>query len=172
MKIAVVYESSTGNTKQIAEAVCDEIKALGKGELVYFGTPQNEVEADVYFVGSWVDKGNCTEGIAGFLRTLQGKKIAYFCTAGFGGSGEYYDALFKRVKAVVSDSNEMAAPFFCQGKMPMAIRSRYEKLLTQHPEDRQMQVNIENFDKALTHPDDTDLAAAKAWVGNLQYLFE
>ncbi|WP_365844687.1 flavodoxin family protein, partial [Clostridium sp.] len=56
MKIAIVYDSITGNTKKIAEELKKEINGLN---LVYFGEPQN-VEADLYIVGSWTDKGMCS----------------------------------------------------------------------------------------------------------------
>lgn len=120
MKIAIVYKSLTGNTKSIAEAVRDSLTE----EVVYFGEPQENIEADLYFVGSWTDKGMCCKEIAEFLKTLENKKIAYFGTAGFGGSKEYYDALAKRVKDIVPDSNEMTESFFCQGKMPMRVREQ------------------------------------------------
>ena len=43
--------------------------------------------------------------------------------------------------------------------MPPSVRARYVSLLQAHPEDRQMQVNVENFDAVAGHPDADDLAA-------------
>lgn len=160
MKIAIVYKSLTGNTKSIAEAVRDSLTE----EVVYFGEPQENIEADLYFVGSWTDKGMCCKEIAEFLKTLENKKIAYFGTAGFGGSKEYYDALAKRVKDIVPDSNEMTESFFCQGKMPMRVRERYVSMMTEHPDDKQLEVSIKNFDEALSHPEQTDFDAVKEWA--------
>ena len=82
MKIAIVYSSNTGNTKIIAEAIKEE---LSNEDIVYFGKPENNIEADIYIVGSWTDKGNCSSEIKEFLTKLNYKKIAYFGTAGFGG---------------------------------------------------------------------------------------
>ena len=95
MKIAIVYSSNTGNTKIIAEAIKEE---LSNEDIVYFGKPENNIEADIYIVGSWTDKGNCSSEIKEFLTKLNYKKIAYFGTAGFGGQVEYYQTLFNRVK--------------------------------------------------------------------------
>ena len=54
MKIAIFYKSITGNTKVIAEAIRS---TFNDEEIVYFGEPKNDVEADIYIVGSWTDKG-------------------------------------------------------------------------------------------------------------------
>ena len=55
MKIAIIYDSITGNTKKIAEEIKKEID---KSNLIYFGEPEKEIEADLYIVGSWTDKGS------------------------------------------------------------------------------------------------------------------
>lgn len=41
--------------------------------------------------------------------------------------------------------------------MPISIRNRYEKALQENPNDERMKNNIENFDKALEHPNKEDL---------------
>lgn len=160
MKIAIVYKSLSGNTKLIAETIRDNFKE----KVVYCGEPKKNLEADIYFVGSWTDKGMCCKEITEFLQTLENKKIAYFGTAGFGGSEEYYRSLFERVKNIVPASNEMLDSFFCQGKMPMSVRQRYVAMLTEHPEDKKMEVSIKNFDEALSHPDRKDLDNVKLWA--------
>lgn len=44
----------------------------------------------------------------------------------------------------------------CQGKMPLSVRKRYEGMAEEQPE--KVKPLIENFDRALTHPDDEDLS--------------
>lgn len=160
MKVAIIYKSNTGNTKLIAEAIN---KAL-KENVVYVGEPEEGIEADFYFVGSWTDKGMCCTEIADYIKTLDNKEIAYFGTAGFGGSEDYYHSLFGRVKNICPDSNNLNEYFFCQGKMPMSVRSRYVSMLQEHPDDKKLEVNIKNFNDALNHPDETDLNAASEWA--------
>jgi len=164
MKIAVVYKSLTGNTKLVAEAIGEALKAEHD---ICVCEPAECKEADMYFVGTWIDKGSCTKEIAEFLATLENQKIALFATAGFGGSKEYYDALAGRIKAQVPASNEILGQFFCQGKMPMSVRDRYVAMLQANPEDKNMEVNVKNFDEALSHPDEADLANAAAWARSL-----
>lgn len=161
MKIAIIYQSATGNTKLVAEAIRE---ALGD-RVVYCGGPKDGLDADLYFVGSWTDKGTCCGEIAGFLASLAGKKVACFGTAGFGGAPEYFQALSSRMKANLPASCDVAEEtFFCQGKMPMAVRDRYVSMLTTHPDDQKLAVSVQNFDAALSHPDKDDLAHAQAWA--------
>ena len=161
MRIAVVYDSLTGNTKILA----DELKkALPPEDLVYCGPLPDSIEADLYLIGSWTDKGSCSEKIAGFLEKLSGKTIAVFATAGFGGSEEYYQAIFERIKTHIDQSNQILPPFFCQGKMPAGVLERYQKMAEKNPDDAKIKQSIANFHQALLHPDEEDLAKAKDWL--------
>lgn len=160
MKAAIIFKSLTGNTELIARTIREFLKA----DVIYYGEPKEQPDADFYFVGSWTDKGMCCEEISEFLKNTENKKIAYFGTAGFGGSPEYYHALSERVKGIVPASNEMRECFFCQGKMPMSIRERYASMLTEHPDDKKLKISIENFDEAIGHPSSNDLEDAKAWA--------
>ena len=166
MKIAIVYESVTGNTKAVAQAIRE---AFPEEEIVLFGEPQ-PVEADLYLVGSWTDKGMCSGGIREYLSSLRGRRIAYFGTAGFGGSPEYYETLFRRVAEAVDDSNQLLGSFYCQGKMPPAVEQRYEKLLQEHPGDARAQASLDNYHRALGHPDVQDLENAQRWAKSMAAL--
>ena len=45
----------------------------------------------------------------------------------------------------------------CQGKMPQSVRERYVKMKEQPDHMTNLDAMIENFDKALSHPDADDL---------------
>ena len=52
--------------------------------------------------------------------------------------------------------------FICQGKMPLAVRQKYESLLNT-PKDcdcQQIRRQLQNFDEAMIHPTRTDLENA------------
>lgn len=161
MKTAIMYKSLTGNTQMVAEAI---ESTLEKTEIVYVGEPKEGIDADLYFVGTWIDKGSCTKEIEAFLTGLDRKQIALFATAGFGGSKEYYNTLADRIKALIKDTNQVKGQFFCQGKMPMSVRERYVAMMQANPEDKNLEVSIKNFDEALSHPDAADLEAARNWA--------
>lgn len=164
MRIAVVYDSLTGNTELLAKEIQKEIAAE---DLVYFGRVQENIEADLYIVGSWIDKGSCSEKIGKFLRQLNNKQIAFFATAGFGGSEEYYQAIFERIKTHIDQSNQILPPFFCQGKMPAGVLARYQKLAEANPADEKIRQSIANFHQAASHPDEGDLANIRTWLENI-----
>ena len=67
MKIAIVFDSHTGNTKKVANVIKE---ACINEEVVYFGEPQAFGHADVIFIGSWTDKGICRQKIQNFLTSL------------------------------------------------------------------------------------------------------
>ena len=132
MKISIIYSSITGNTKLIASAIKG---ALSDKNIVYFGPVGNDLpEADIYIIGSWTDKGNGSKEVINLLKTMKNKKIAYFGTAGYKKDKEYYATLFSRVKDNIDSSNEILGYFYCQGKMPIAVRERYVNLLKENPD--------------------------------------
>ena len=164
MKIAIVYSSNTGNTKIIAEAIKEE---LSNEDIVYFGKPENNIEADIYIVGSWTDKGCCSEEIKSLLSSLKNKKIAYFQTAGFGGSQAYFKRLLDTVMKLIDSSNEFLGSYFCQGRMPDSVKNRYLMMLEKNPNDERILASLDNFEKAKSHPDFDDLKRIKEWAHSM-----
>lgn len=153
MNYAIVYTSKTGNTDLLARRLA---AALPAEHCVYSGAPGEAAKAaDLIFAGFWTDKGSCDEEMAAFLKSLEGKQIFLFGTAGFGGSEAYFGQILARVKALIAPSNQVVGSYMCQGKMPATVRKRYESMLEQDP--TRMQGLIDNFDKALPHPNEADL---------------
>lgn len=54
--------------------------------------------------------------------------------------------------------------YFCQGKMPMAVRERYQKMLEDSTKKAMAENMIRNFDQALLHPDEKDCEEAVKFV--------
>lgn len=158
MSYAIVYSSRTGNTAQLAQAVRE---ALPKEGCSYFGEPHAEaLSADTIYVGFWTDKGTCDEQTAHFLQSLTHQKVFLFGTAGFGGAPAYFDQILGRVKANLAAGVEVMGTYMCQGKMPQAVRDRYEAM----EESPRRTAMLANFDQALSHPDRGDLDALKQAV--------
>lgn len=162
MRYSIVYSSNTGNTRQLAEEI---EKQLPAGELVYCGAPDTAaLQAEVLFVGFWTDKGSCDEKVAELLKQADGKTVYLFGTAGFGQSQQYFDQILARVRENLPAGAVYGGGFMCQGRMPQAVRSRYEAMQAKEPENARYKMLIENFDAALAHPNADDLEAAAAWV--------
>lgn len=159
MKYAVVYESATGNTQMLAEKIR---RTLGEEKCVFFGTPEeagaSETEdAEMFFIGFWTDKGECSEKIGKYMETLQSKKVFLFGTAGFGGSEQYFSQILSRVAVHLPEGNALEGTYMCQGKMPASVRKRYEAMQEKSPQDDKIKNMIDNFDRAASHPDEADL---------------
>lgn len=152
MKYAIVYSSRTGNTRQLADALHAFLPAE---DCVYFGAPAPEaLAADRVYVGFWTDKGSCDETVAAFLQSLPaGKEVYLFGTAGFGGSAVYFDKILDAAAANLPAGVRVAGRYMCQGRMPQAVRTRYEAM----PDSPRRQAMLDNFDAALSHPNADDL---------------
>ena len=151
MSYAIICSSKTGNTEKLAQRVRE---VLGE---------ENEcpvVDADLVLVGSWTDKGGMDPALADTLPQLAGKKVFLFGTCGFGGSQAYYDRVLNRFAAALPEGARVVGRFMCQGQMPPSVRERYVKMSNQDP--ARFEPMIENFDRALGHPDAADLVAFEA----------
>ena len=91
------------------------------------------------------------------LSKLRNKKIFLFGTAGFGGSAAYFQKILDHVKQSVDPSNTVVGEYMCQGKMPQSVRDRYMKMKAQPEHPANIDALIDNFDRALSHPDEDDL---------------
>ena len=159
MKYAIVYSSQTGNTKMLAETVRD---ALPADECIYFGVPDDAaLKADRIYAGFWTDKGTCDEQSVAFLKKLTAQEVYLFGTAGFGENQEYFDKVLRKAEKNISKGVKIIGHFMCQGKMPQSVRQRYEKMQNGRVRIPGIQGLIENFDKALSHPDSKDIDALR-----------
>lgn len=165
MTYAIVFSSATGNTRKVAEAIRGVLPAQ---DCLYFGGPDPAaLNAELLFLGSWADKGTCTDEMAAFIKTLPAKKVALFGTAGFGGAPAYFAMILDRVAALLPAACTVEGRFMCQGHMQSGVRARYEKMLAGSPGDPKLQGFLDNFDKAATHPDETDLKNAADFAARL-----
>ena len=155
MSYSIVYSSRTGNTRTLAEKIRDSLPAM---DCRYFGEPDGKaLTADLIFVGFWTNRGCCDDETADFLSKLEGKKVFLFGTAGFGQEAAYFDRILDSTEGKLAPGAQVVGRFMCQGRMPMAVRQRYEKMLDDPNPRLNLTMMIENFDQALSHPDAEDL---------------
>lgn len=140
----VVYNSLTGNTKLLADTIREVL-------------PCNDDNNDIVFVGFWTDKGTADSKTIEYLKLLRDKKIFLFGTCGFGGSEAYFERILTNVKNNIDSSNEVIGEYMCQGKMPESVRNRYLKMKESNNCPPNIDALIDNFDRALSHPDEKDL---------------
>ena len=140
---SIVCNSLTGNTKMLADKISEIL-------------PSDDND-DIVFVGFWTDKGNADSKTIEYLKGLKDKKIFLFGTCGFGGSVTYFDRILTNVKKNIDSSNEIIGEYMCQGKMPSSVRERYLKMKESDNCPPNIDALIDNFDRALSHPDEKDL---------------
>ena len=165
MKIAIVYDSVTGNTKMLADAIyekCEKVDAC-----VYKEYNDEILRADVIFVGSWTDKGSPSDKMKLVYEKIKNKKIFVFGTCGFGGSDEYYRRLFDNTLKYIDSSNTVVDYYFCPGKLPVFIKNKYEKMLEENPNDKRILNMIDNYNNVLDRPNFNDLEKLKEKVGKV-----
>ena len=162
MSYAIVFSSKTGNTELLADTLHS---CLPQADCCYFGNPNPAaMEADTLYVGFWTDKGKADADTLQLLQQLRGKRVFLFGTAGFGGSTSYFEKILTATRQALDESNTVIGSFMCQGKMPMSVRQRYEEMKKQPIHLPNLDAMIENFDKALSHPDADDLEQLKQAV--------
>ena len=151
MSYAIICSSKTGNTEKLAQRARE---VLGE---------KNEcsaADADLVLLGSWTDKGGLDPALKDALPQLANRRIFLFGTCGFGGSQTYYDRVLDRFQSALPEDAQVVGRFMCQGQMPPAVRERYVTMAEQDP--KRFGPMVENFDRALGHPDDADLTAFEA----------
>ncbi len=160
---SILFCSLTGNTKKLADAIYE---TLPKDKCDYFGTNDSQVpQSDVCYIGFWTDKGNADQKTLELLSKLKNKK-RFSCL-------EQLDLvevmpILKRfsdkVKQSIDASNTVIGEYMCQGKMPQSVRERYVKMKDNPEHPANLDLLIQNFDRALSHPDSEDLERLKKKV--------
>ncbi len=141
--IGIVYSSKTGNTQSLANS----LNFMESKYCVPVENTKNLEPVDLLCIGFWCDKGDCDDQMKQYLSTLRNQNVFLFGTAGFGKSKEYFEMILKNVQSHLDASNCVKGTWMCQGKMPLAIRAKFES----NPE------MLKNFDEALKHPNDKDV---------------
>ena len=164
-RYAILFSSVTGNTKELADVIRE---TLPEEKCVFFGSVENqEPTADMLYIGFWTDKGNADQAAIQLLQKLKNKKVFLFGTAGFGGSEAYFRKILERVRQSLDASNTVVGEYMCQGRMPQTVRERYVKMKEQPEPMKNLDALIENFDRALSHPDAEDLEKLKNMIVQL-----
>ena len=155
MKNAICFSSETGNTKMLALAIKEALS-----DVEYCGEVDDKaLSCDRIYLGFWTLDGTCDKKTDEFIKKLTNQEIFLFGTAGADGRNNgYFDSILDRVKKLLPSTCKVIGKYMCQGKMPMSIKDAYMKMKEKNPEDASIDTRIKNFENALSHPDDEDLA--------------
>ena len=163
-RYSIIFSSVTGNTRMLADTIRE---TLPREKCDYFGACDGaETKSELLYIGFWTDKGNADAAALSLLAKLKNKKLFLFGTAGFGVSDAYFRKVLDRVRQSIDASNTIVGEYMCQGKMPQAVKERYLKMKEQPEHPANLDMLIENFDRALPHPDAADLEKLRSAILN------
>ena len=163
MRTIVVYSSRTGNTKKVGEAIA---AALPEGTPAI---PVQQVPADLpdyecVFLGFWVDRGQADKDAADLLPKLRNKHVALFATLGADPHSPHAAESLMKAAQLLPEGKEPAGKFICQGAVdPKVIEMMYKMFPKGHVHGQSAERDALHAEAA-KHPDEADLAAARAFA--------
>lgn len=163
MNYQVVYESHTGNTKAVAEAIASILPEYSS-KLVNIQKEMPSKDADVYCIGYGVRSSTCSLKLLDFLELLNGRTILLFATCGLEPTEGYQKILERNIEPFLPDECDYRGMFLCRGAIPedgiAALRQRLQK-----ERDEENLRRLDGFvANAWSHPDPHDLDNAKQFV--------
>lgn len=169
MKYAITFSSMSGNTAALAGYLHDLLPAEN---CVYFGEVSHEaakIDADLFFVGFWADKGSCDDKTRVFLKKLNKKTIVLFGTAGFGSGDDYFRRILNAAAKDIPVSNTVIPGFMCQGTVGAQSKAHFEQLLAEHPDNDEIRQALAACEAANGHPDDADFRRLAEWTSHFEF---
>lgn len=166
MKVLVAYFSQTGNTQQIAEAICQEAGRSNEAELAKIEDLNADSFSayDLVFVGSPIHAGGLAAQVKDLLEALPENpsfKIAAFIThASFAYEKEGFEQGVQQLSDINKDKNiEYFGCFDCQGRLTPALHDMVKE--AQNVSDEEWAKRMAECDK---HPNAEDEQSAKEFA--------
>lgn len=161
-RYSIIFSSVTGNTKLLADALRE---TLPKDACDYFGASENApTDSQLLYVGFWTDKGNADSATLALLQKLRNKKLFLFGTAGFGISEAYFRKVLDRVMGVCRRKQYHRGGIHVPGQDAAGGKGAVSQDEGAAGAPANLDALIENFDRALPHPDAADLERLKESV--------
>jgi len=164
MKTLLIYSSKTGNTKKVAEAIGEALEVIP----VPVEENPNPADYDLIVAGYWVDRGTADGKMKSYLAKISGKKVALFATLGAEPDSEHADKCLDNGAALLGEGSEVVGRFICQGKVSEEMVDMMKKMFPAGHPHAMTPERLARIDKAASHPNAADLAAAKDYFGNLR----
>jgi len=164
-KWLVVYSSNTGNTKQVAEAMVEEL--ADKAVLKDVKEKPSIDGFDVVVTGFWVARGGPDRFSKEFLASIKDKQVVLFQTLGADPISEHAVTSLAKAAYLVGEDCNILGTFSCRGKINPALLEKRKNLPTDNPHHHS-EANLKRWEAAAAHPDSADLDRARAFIDNMQ----
>jgi flavodoxin I len=155
MKALVTYYSQTGNTEKLARAIYDAIHF--EKELLRIQDVKNSHGYDIIFIGFPVQAHSVPAAVHHFFKNMpDGQPIALFCTHGSLRGGHLPKQAIEHGLSLASKAKVLGT-FGVRGNVNPKVIDALMKSL-------EHQAWAEEAQGAIDHPNDADLADAKAFA--------
>ena len=163
-KWAVIYSSTTGNTKAIAE----EIAGTAGADLFPVQDAPADLSAyEVVALGYWLRRGGPDDLMKAYLPKVRNACVILFQTHGADVGSEHAVTSFARAAYLLSEDTEILGTFSAQGKLAPALIARRRK---SDPDDTHNSPEAqERWVRAADHPNEEDRAAAREFVHKMEH---
>ena len=157
IKVLVTYYTQTGNTKRVAEAICDEIS--DPKEIKALADVESLDGYDIVFVGFPIMAFSAAKPAKDFLEAhAAGKRVALFMTHASPEDQDLLGEWITTCKAVAADA-ELVGTFNCQGELSQQVAD-----LLAGSDDPGMRAFAEGRSETLGQPDEARLQKARAFA--------
>ena len=159
MKVLVTFLSRTGNTKKVAQAIFEAIKAKKEIEIKELNQVTKVDDYDLIFVGFPIEGYGPAKEAGDFLQNqCQNKNIALFITHAAGETSKNIPPWLDKCKVAAAKAN-LKGMFNCQGELSEQIadymlKSKDEKLIAWAKERP----------STIGQPDSARLQRARLWA--------
>lgn len=115
MKGLVIYSDKKKATRQVAEAIYDEL-LIDKDIVTMDRVPQNLRDYDIIFAGFWMEKGEPTSDGESFLQIIEDNNVALFGTMEAEPATEEARDCLRQNKELLPKNNIFLGGFICQAQ--------------------------------------------------------
>ena len=164
-KWAVIYSSVTGNTKKIAEAIAEAAESVDIFRVQ--DAPADLSSYDIVAIGYWLRLGQPDALTLKYLAQVKNAKVVFFQTHGAEPDSEHAITAFARAGYNLGAGCEILGTFGCMGKINPEMIARRKAAGADDPHGGKEA--HERWERAASHPDEQDLAAAKELVGRMEH---
>ena len=163
-KWAVIYSSTTGNTKTIAEEIAG---ASGADLFRVQDAPTNLSGYEVVALGYWLRRGGPDDLMKAYLPKVTNVCVVLFQTHGADVGSEHAVTSFARAAYLLGENIEILGTFSAQGRLAPALIARRKK---SQPDDTHNSPEAqERWVRAAEHPNEDDRAAAREFVHKMEH---
>lgn len=167
--ILIVYDSKTGNTEKVAEALAE---AAGTRCVLAKVDEAPPAEAFAVIVaGYWVDRGAPNAKMKKYLNTLHDKKLVLFQTLGAEPASDHAVSALVNAGVALNSDCKVLGTLSIRGAIDPALLAMMRKMPAGGAHSASPESEA-RWAAAATHPDAEDLAKAKSFMQNFIAMYD